>query len=83
MDFVVNRQQSFLGDFQLVLGFGLGRVVLFPPERKLFIHGFDVVVDKLNAFSQGSSILADTLDHILNKLKLFVSQFSARTNQLL
>jgi hypothetical protein len=64
------------------LRFGLGGVVLLAPESKLLVHGIHIVVDELNALTQGSSVLANTLDHALDELQLFISKIATRTDYL-
>jgi hypothetical protein len=68
VNLVINGQQSLLSQSRLVLGFSLGSIVLLPPARQLSVHGVDIVVDELDRFAEGSSVLANTLDHALNEL---------------
>lgn len=77
MYFVVYGHQSLLSELHLSLGLGFGSVVLFAPMGKLLVHGLNVVVDELDGFAQRCGVLADTLDHALDQLKLFVCQLSA------
>lgn len=82
MDLIIDWHEGLFREFQLVLGLGFGGVVLLAPEGKLFIHGIDIIVDKLDALAQRGSVLADTLNHALDKLQLFVSQVTTGTNDL-
>ena len=83
VDLVEDWQQCLFCELEFVLGFGLGGVVLFAPEGEFLVHGIDVVVDKLDALAQRSSVLADALDHALHQLQLLIGQVASCADYLL
>lgn len=72
MDLIEHWHQGLLGELQLVLSLGFRCIVLLSPESQLLVHCVNVVVYELDSFAQRGGILANTLDHALNKLELFL-----------
>lgn len=83
VDLVEDGQQCLFCEFEFVLGFGLGGVVLFAPKGEFLVHGIDIVVDELDALAEWSSVLTDALDHALHQLKLLVGQIASCADYLL